>query len=167
MEMKMKMKLPNMYDIFILYSKYVPLLAVLYSVIYIIVKHRKNRNTQIKPVFYFLIYIGINNILNNILKGLIRSPRPNSSSLTYSPITNSDVYGMPSAHVQNMAFITTYLYKLYPSDTYFHLFNVFNIFITGYQRYIQNNHTILQLIGGLIVGVLFGLFSIGSSITSM
>ena len=152
----------NIETALLLYGKYIPFLAVIYSIVYLFTKYRTDKQHQLTPIVYFILYVGINNVLNNVLKALIRDPRPESSLLTYTPITNADVYGMPSGHVQNMAFITTFFYQLFPKDIPFHILNVMNIFITGIQRYKQNNHTFLQLVGGLFVGIVFGMVSVRS-----
>jgi membrane-associated phospholipid phosphatase len=142
------------YNLFILYGRYIPFLAVLYSILFLFYKYNYKLDTLIKPVLYFLVFVGINNILNNVLKLIFKEPRPSTSK--YTPIMYSDIYGLPSGHTQNMAFITTYFYLLYPNYTYLHLFNLMNTIITSIQRYLQHAHTIKQILAGIFVGGLFG-----------
>ena len=115
-----------------------------------------------KKYLYFFFYgFMLNNILNIILKVAIKEPRPTSEQKVIEiGIANGarisfDKFGMPSGHAQNcaycLAFITMVFYD--PLITAFYIVITFN---TLFQRYLYSNHTILQLIIGCFIGLLFG-----------
>lgn len=146
--------MPSLYTLLLYYGKYIPVLAVFYCVLFLIYKYRHDRRKPLYPVLWFLLFVGINNVLNNVLKAILKQPRP--ASHKYIPITHADIYGMPSGHAQNMAFFTIYLWRLFPQYKWFHLWNSLNTLLTSYQRYAENNHTFAQVLAGLGVGSLFG-----------
>jgi len=114
-----------------------------------------------KYLYYFFYGFVLNNILNIILKVAIKEPRPTTEQKVIEiGIANGarisfDKFGMPSGHAQNcsycLAFITMVFYD--PFITAFYIVITFN---TLFQRYLYNNHTILQLIIGCFIGLLFG-----------
>jgi membrane-associated phospholipid phosphatase len=118
------------------------------------------RNKKIYLYFFFYGFI-LNNILNIILKVAIKEPRPTDEQKVIEiGIANGarisfDKFGMPSGHAQNcaycLAFITMVLYD--PLITAIYIVLTFN---TLFQRYLYNNHTILQLVIGSFIGLLFG-----------
>jgi membrane-associated phospholipid phosphatase len=103
----------------------------------------------------------VNNILNIILKLIIREPRPLNHqktleiALANGEKINFDKYGMPSAHAQNCGFFTSFITFVLKNPFITSLYTVISC-ISLYQRYIYKNHTILQLIIGFIVGIIFG-----------
>lgn len=109
-------------------------------------------------MLYFVIGFVINNMLNVILKLLIKEPRPNKD---YNILTENgkrlyfDKYGMPSGHAQlcgfALAYITLVLNNPYISGLYL-LVSILSLI----QRYKYNKHTILQLIVGFVIGILVG-----------
>jgi membrane-associated phospholipid phosphatase len=116
---------------------------------------------------YLKIYIcGIvlNNILNFILKNIIKEPRPSQSSrvleiaVANKQIVDYDKFGMPSGHAQScgyeLIFITLVLNNSFITGLYLVI-----TFLSMFQRYKFNNHTILQLIVGLLIGMGFGYLS--------
>ena len=111
---------------------------------------------------HFFVYgFILNNILNVILKLAIKEPRPSKDQKAIEiGIVNGarvgfDNFGMPSGHAQNcgynLIFITMVLNDPFITTIYL-LISLISLF----QRYLYNNHTILQLIVGLIVGGCFG-----------
>jgi membrane-associated phospholipid phosphatase len=118
------------------------------------------RNKKKYLYFFFYGFI-LNNILNIILKVAIKEPRPTDEQKVIEiGIANGarisfDKFGMPSGHAQNcaycLAFITMVLYD--PLITAIYIVLTFN---TLFQRYLYNNHTILQLVIGSFIGLLFG-----------
>jgi membrane-associated phospholipid phosphatase len=114
-----------------------------------------------KYLYYFFYGFVLNNILNIILKVAIKEPRPTTEQKVIEiGIANGarisfDKFGMPSGHAQNcsycLAFITMVFYD--PLITAFYIVITFN---TLFQRYLYSNHTILQLIIGCFIGLLFG-----------
>jgi membrane-associated phospholipid phosphatase len=118
------------------------------------------RNMKIYLRFFVFGFI-LNNILIVILKLAIKEPRPTEEQKAIEiGIVNGarisfDKFGMPSGHAQNcsfcLAFITMVLNNPYITGLY-----TIITFNSLFQRYLYNNHTILQLIVGSIVGTIFG-----------
>jgi membrane-associated phospholipid phosphatase len=113
---------------------------------------------------YLQFYVAgniLNNILNIILKLIIKEPRPNNEqkAIEIGVVNRSrigfDKFGMPSGHAQNcgynLAFINLTLNDLFISTLY-----VLITIVSLLQRYLYKNHTILQLVVGLLVGIGFG-----------
>jgi membrane-associated phospholipid phosphatase len=106
------------------------------------------------PHIYTYAFVAItllNKAINEFLKAQIQDPRPADSQkfLVSERFTHRKTYGMPSGHTQGVGFALTYAYLL----THEHLaeFVVFAGCVL-YERYIFKNHTLLQLIAGLITG---------------
>jgi dolichyldiphosphatase len=117
--------------------------------------------TKQSYLYYFLGGLVINNILNIILKLLIKEPRPNSEFKNIElAVKNGDSihfnkFGMPSGHLQNSLYILIYsLLSIGPSNMF--ILYIILIVICAYQRFITYNHTILQLIFGSMVGSIIG-----------
>jgi membrane-associated phospholipid phosphatase len=118
------------------------------------------RNMKIHLRFFVFGFI-LNNILNIILKLAIKEPRPTKDQKAIEiGVTNGarisfDKFGMPSGHAQNcgycLAFITMTL-----NNPYITILYTIITFNSLFQRYLYNNHTILQLIIGIIIGTTFG-----------
>jgi len=115
----------------------------------------------------------LNNIINIVLKLLIKEPRPTKDQKAIEiGVTNGarigfDKFGMPSAHAQNCAYCLSY--------TFFTLYNPFVswafIILTilcSVQRYSNNNHSLFQIFIGLIVGFIVGycVYLIGNTIVT-
>jgi membrane-associated phospholipid phosphatase len=113
---------------------------------------------------YLQFYVAgniLNNILNIILKIVIKEPRPNDEqkAIEIGVVNGSrigfDKFGMPSGHAQNcgynLAFINLTLNNLFITTLY-----VLITIVSLLQRYLYKNHTILQLVVGLVVGLGFG-----------
>jgi membrane-associated phospholipid phosphatase len=126
---------------------------------------RKHKNF----LFYYVIGILIDRLLNILLKGLILQPRPSEDpSLFNLAIKNGkrfifknsiipyDICGMPSEHTQSAIFSTVFIY-LSLKNSYISLSYLIISLITMYQRVLRNHHTIFQVIMGDIVGGLFAI----------
>ena len=115
-------------------------------------------------LYYFLGGLVINNIANIILKLLIKEPRPNNEFKTielavkHGENIHFDKFGMPSGHLQNSFYILVYSLLVIGPTKFSNLFILYIILaiICGYQRFITNNHNILQLIIGSIIGSIIG-----------
>ena len=119
-----------------------------------------------RMLFYFVVGVFFNFIVNMILKGVIKQPRPefNTKAFNIALHTNSmryifgyDIYGMPSGHAQTSFFITTFLYLVTRNSWIAFSFLLLS-FIVMCQRVVYNEHTILQVLVGAIIGILFGFF---------
>jgi membrane-associated phospholipid phosphatase len=114
------------------------------------------RNLKYYLIFYILGF-GLNNILNIILKLLIKEPRPKDDTKFLEFIGNRigyNEYGMPSGHAQNCFFSLVYI-TLVLNQPFITLWYVGISFICLIQRYEYKNHTLTQLFVGSIVGSLF------------
>lgn len=122
---------------------------------------------QKKPnyMIYYISGFFINGIINVLLKGIIKQPRPLFDSEKHDlALTHLrrfmfkdgilfDIYGMPSGHAQSVIFTTTFIY-LVLKNKFIAILYLFISLITFYQRVEQNMHTITQV----LVGGLFGIF---------
>lgn len=113
---------------------------------------------------YLQIFVSgfvLNNILNIILKLLIKEPRPSDDKKNIEiAITNGvrvgfDKFGMPSGHAQNCGYALVYIFMAIHNPFIITLYLVITM-ISLSQRYLYNNHSILQLIIGLLIGSSFG-----------
>jgi membrane-associated phospholipid phosphatase len=119
--------------------------------------------------FYYTVGVFVNAILNLILKGIIKEPRPsedpklfnialkNGERFIFKDGIPHDIFGMPSGHAQSSLFSTIYIYFSLKSlkILYFYLFLSLIIMC---QRVAYKYHTITQVLVGAIVGALFGYY---------
>lgn len=147
-------------DINVLFIDYIGLYApIILIFISIFLLQNKTKYLQI-----YIIGLILNSILNAILKYAIKEPRPSvDSRILEIAIANGqrfgyDMYGMPSGHAQscayNLAFVTLVLNNSFITGLYLVMSA-----ICVYQRHKYGNHTILQLIVGFFVGLIFGYLS--------
>jgi membrane-associated phospholipid phosphatase len=118
------------------------------------------RNNK-KYLYYFFYGFVLNNILNIILKVAIKEPRPTTEQKVIEiGIANGarisfDKFGMPSGHAQNCAYCLAFI-TMVLNDPFITAFYTVITFNTLFQRYLYNNHTILQLVIGTFIGLFFG-----------
>ena len=114
-----------------------------------------------KYLIFFIAGTIINNVLNILLKLLIQQPRPSQDikaieiGIVNGHRISFDKFGMPSGHAQNCGYMLSFMTMVYKSPTITGLYFIITM-LTIFQRYLFKNHTILQLIIGLIIGCLFG-----------
>lgn len=103
-----------------------------------------------------------NKLINDILKEIIKYPRPANQidfmGETKNIVSGAQSYGMPSGHMQILWFSIVYLSCLYPIYSIYLVSFVISI-ITFYQRWKYRRHTIPQLIWGAITGGVLGYYS--------
>jgi membrane-associated phospholipid phosphatase len=110
---------------------------------------------------YFLFGFIINNALNIILKLLIKEPRPfkDNKAIEIGIVNGSrisfDKFGMPSGHSQNCAFFVIFITMVLNNPSITVIYSCIT-FISLFQRYLYNNHTLLQLFVGFIIGSFVG-----------
>lgn len=110
---------------------------------------------------FFVCGFILNNILNIILKLIIKEPRPSKDQKAIEiGVVNGarigfDKFGMPSGHAQNCGFCITFITMVLNNPFITGLYLFISV-ISLFQRYLYNNHTILQLVTGFTVGVSFG-----------
>jgi membrane-associated phospholipid phosphatase len=114
---------------------------------------------QPKYLSGYLVFTGMNYILNGVLKTTFQEARPPDRILLYEGedelYKNASKYGMPSGHAQSVFFALIYLY-LVKHSIYSLLLELCIALITCYQRWKYRRHTISQLIVGSLIGILFG-----------
>jgi len=121
-------------------------------------------------LFYYYVYgIFLNAILNLVLKGIIKEPRPSEDpklfnialkhSIRFKFVNGypHDIFGMPSGHAQSAFFSLIFIY-LSLKDIRITFGYLLVALLTMYQRVLFKEHTVLQVIAGAIVGILFGGF---------
>jgi membrane-associated phospholipid phosphatase len=112
---------------------------------------------SIQPMYsiYFFIVLTISGILNKLTKYWFISPRPkNCIKFLATEQCKEGANGMPSGHAQFTAFGLTVAYLF----THHYLFLSIALFLlTLIQRVIYNNHTVLQLLVGSIIGFVLGI----------
>jgi membrane-associated phospholipid phosphatase len=132
---------------------FAPVILFMFSVL--LLRHMSN---------YLLFYIVgtiLNNILNIILKLIIKEPRPSKDQkfieigVTNGAIISFDKFGMPSGHAQNCGFSLAFITLVFNNPFITTIYLIISL-ISIMQRYIYNNHTILQLIIGFIIGLIAG-----------
>lgn len=114
---------------------------------------------QPKYLSGYLVFTGMNHLLNGILKTTFQEVRPSGGILLYEGedelYKNDNKYGMPSGHTQSVFFALTYLY-LVKHSIYSFLLELCVAMITCYQRWKYRRHTISQILIGSLLGILFG-----------
>ena len=117
---------------------------------------------------FFVSGFILNNILNIILKLFIKEPRPTQDQkaieigLVNGARIGFDKFGMPSGHGQNCGYCLAFITMTLNNPFITAIYSVITV-ISLFQRYLYNNHTILQLLVGILVGYSFGYltYSIG------
>lgn len=115
----------------------------------------------------FLIGSVASILINYLLKGIIKQPRPNQDAFLqtierqYRGIVGFGRYGMPSGHTQLAVFITTYV-CLATKNVYITLIYIIICIIVMYQRVKYDFHTITQVVAGAVTGVVVAVFFINN-----
>ena len=110
-----------------------------------------------KTPFNLVVYLlgAVFNVFLNkaVLKPLIKQPRPlkpvkflDTEKFTYAS------YGMPSGHSQFVFYSIAYLYLVDPKMQPWYIIVLAIGIITIYERWVFRNHTLEQLIAGVLVG---------------
>lgn len=109
----------------------------------------------------YIIGFIINSLLNILLKGIIKQPRPSEDihmfniKLMSGKRIGYDKFGMPSGHAQSVFYSTLFiLFALKNNIITFFYFII--SFLTIYQRIKYFNHDIYQVIIGSIIGSILG-----------
>lgn len=132
---------------------YSPIILFLLSLFFL-----RNMTRYLK---FFVSGFILNNILNIVLKLFIKESRPSDDQKTIEIAINNgvrvgfDKFGMPSGHAQNCGYCLLFITMTMNNPFITTLYMVITL-ISVSQRYSYNNHTILQLIIGLLIGSGFG-----------
>ena len=120
-------------------------------------------------LYYYISGVFLDAILNLVLKGLIKEPRPSEDpklfnvalkhSIRFKFINGYpyDVFGMPSGHAESVFFSTVFIYLALKDIKISILYLIISL-LTMYQRVLFNSHTVLQVLAGALVGILFAGF---------
>jgi len=131
-----------------------PIFLIIYSIILLIKK-------SLLLQFYF-IGLGVNTLLNIILKILIKDPRPKDdiplfeAELAHDKRRISfDRFGMPSGHAQTVGYSLGFILFSLKSHLVTNIYLIITL-ITLWQRYFYRNHSLPQLLVGLTIGLIMG-----------
>ena len=103
-------------------------------------------------LFYCIGFI-ISTCINICLKLIIQQPRPIASYEYQNSFTQK--YGMPSGHSQFCGFSLVYICLHQKTFTSYMVYSILS-FITLLQRFVSQNHTLLQIVVGFIIGCFIG-----------
>jgi membrane-associated phospholipid phosphatase len=115
----------------------------------------RNKMNYLK--FFFYGYV-INIVVNSLLKWFLKEPRPVNDwkilqlGITHSKRIGFDKYGMPSGHAQHCGFTLAFITLVCESPLVTGSYSILS-FICLYQRYLYQNHTLLQIVVGFGVGL--------------
>ena len=118
-------------------------------------------------LYVYLLCYFISSIFNIILKGLIKEKRPQEDQHLFNIWLNNgmkhdrhwyDRFGMPSGHAQHVFYSTAFIF-LSLKNIHWFIFYLLISLNTLYQRVKYQNHSVLQVIAGTIVGLLIGSLS--------
>jgi len=115
--------------------------------------------SQPKYNWVYVLFVAVNEYLNRGLKLMIHKPRPEGRIhfSEYESYTGASKYGMPSGHAQSIGFSLMYLWLVRSLDPTWILCSFIGA-LTLYQRWKYRNHTIIQLLAGLLCGSAFAWF---------
>jgi len=104
-------------------------------------------------LYIYIIFIVINTYINKILKIWIKQPRPDNWKpfISFEKLENEEKYGMPSGHAQSCMFSLIFYYLIYGMNEILYIM-LFITSLTIYQRWVNKNHTLFQLLIGCIIG---------------
>ena len=114
-----------------------------------------------KYVAFYVFFIFMDVLLNELLKGIIQEPRPlgyKSNNEVYHNLMYSGIhkFGMPSGHAESTAFSLTYI-GLVTKSPLLIVLEMGIACIVLYQRWATRKHTIIQLLVGTIIGSILGI----------
>lgn len=107
------------------------------------------------PIYFLIVYLIINvfnKVGNEYLKDFLQETRPFKPRkfLETDSFTHKKSYGLPSGHTQGVGFSTMFSWLVTKSHGVEYI--ILNAIVL-YERYIFRNHTIFQLVMGLLIGV--------------
>ena len=132
---------------------FAPLILFMFSVL--LLRHMSNY------LLFYIVGTVLNNILHIILKLIIKEPRPSKDQkfieigVTNGALISFDKFGMPSGHAQNCSFSLAFITLVFNNPFITTIYLIISL-ISIMQRYKYNNHTVLQLIIGFIIGLIAG-----------
>ena len=115
----------------------------------------RNKINYLTIFFYGYIF---NIVLNSLLKWILKEPRPTNDwkilqlGITHTKLIGFDKYGMPSGHAQHCGYVLAFVTLVLNNPFITGLYSILSL-ICLYQRYLYQNHTVLQVTVGFITGV--------------
>jgi membrane-associated phospholipid phosphatase len=119
--------------------------------------------------FYYLFGFFINSILNLLLKGILRQPRPSDDFTKFDTVLRHgksflfkdqgipfNIFGMPSGHLQSCVYSTVFVFLSLKRYDILFLYLVISL-LSMYQRVHYSYHTFAQTLAGSLVGLLMAL----------
>ena len=100
-------------------------------------------------IVYYVIGLFFNSLLNYILKGIIKQPRPLENEKLINLALNNgrffsyDIYGMPSGHAQSSLYSTIFIWLVFKNKNILILYLLLTL-LTIYNRINTQRHTMLQ-----------------------
>lgn len=122
-----------------------------FLLLYYILEHDSHKRPSIEA---FLIVLGgcIGFLLSNLIKNILRIPRPNIATDTL--FWNEGIYSFPSGH-------TTFFFTLATIMFFYHRKISYILFIlgalVGYSRIVIGVHYPVDIFGGAMLGIIVGL----------
>ncbi len=124
-----------------------------------------------KSIFlaYYIYGFFLNILLNTILKGVFKQPRPLEDPELFKLAVKSgnrfrfpngfphDIFGMPSGHCQSVFYSTIFIILSLKNTNISIFYILFSLLVMSHRIYF-NHHFFIQTIIGGIVGLLFGFF---------
>ena len=122
-------------------------------------------NKKTLLIFYLIGYF-FNSVINIILKGIFKQPRPSEDKRLFNIALKNgknflfkngipyDFFGMPSGHAQCVFYSTFYILFALKNYKLFILYLLFSLLVL-YQRVYFGYHSLLQVIIGSIIGSIF------------
>lgn len=129
-----------------------------------------------KPTLLTMYFFGfiINSLLNLVLKGIIKQPRPSEDKHLFNIWLHNEMktdrhwydrFGMPSGHAESVFYSTVFIFFALKNNNITILYLIISL-NTLFQRIKYKNHTVSQVIVGSIVGAILAfLFHYYSKIT--
>ena len=146
-------------DYFLNIFEYGPIFIILHSWILL-----WNKNTLF---FYYTVGLFLNAILNLVLKGILKQPRPSEDPHKFNlAITHGkkylykngipfNIFGMPSGHAQSSMYSTIFMYFALKDKQIIYVYALISL-LTIIQRIYSYNHSLFQVIVGAFIGALVG-----------
>lgn len=109
----------------------------------------------------YLTGFAVNQVINIILKLLVKQPRPEEDKKMFNLLVHHDKrisfdkYGMPSGHSQSVWYSTTFIYLALKNNIVTSIYLLISI-ITMIQRVEYKAHSIPQVIVGMLIGITVG-----------
>jgi membrane-associated phospholipid phosphatase len=122
---------------------------------------------QSNLLFFYIFGIFCDFILNIVLKGIVKQPRPcfnsrelhlalkNNKRFVYKDGIPFDLFGMPSGHAQSCLYSTVFIYLAFRKTNWLYFYLLISAIIMS-QRVVFKYHTFTQVIVGAPIGALFG-----------